>query len=294
MQRLHICKTEGVKKILAIVVIVLVCSTLNAQKRIKPVKAVRGLTLLQAITSIRPSVIQIIRSIIITRDDKPVVITQPIGTGFIVHPSGYVITANHVLAPPKGGQTYQDLIGLPLKNARDPHDILKNFRRVDFQIVEKDEEHDLVLLKLTGSGPQEVSQAKSLYQQGVELKEDEVVEGLPVAVSGYPFFSAALITTSGRLAASGASDVIPIQIPVPGGYDLVRGYIADLRTNPGNSGGPVYLIETGRIIGVSRGFLPTFLREKGNDTNITYNSGLAVIVPAKYVFALMKKHSLLK
>lgn len=70
-------------------------------------------------------------------------------------------------------------------------------------------------------------------------------------------------------------------------------YLGDLRANHGNSGGPVYSISTGKVIGICDAFVgapveTTVILPVG----LSYNSGLAVIIPIKYAIDLLKKHGL--
>jgi S1-C subfamily serine protease len=113
-----------------------------------------------------------------------------------------------------------------------------------------------------------------------------------------------LISTSGNLASSWAFDNVPTQVPgAPPGFsvrDVGDFYIADVRVNPGNSGGPVYLVELGEVIGVCVAFdlAPVVYGDGSHEPAsagnrpLSYNSGLSVIVPIRYVIDLLKKNSL--
>jgi hypothetical protein len=54
-------------------------------------------------------------------------------------------------------------------------------------------------------------------------------------------------------------------------------YLADLKADEGMSGGPVYLVESGAVIGVVEGY--------------THDPRLAVLVPARYVIELLKNNN---
>jgi hypothetical protein len=75
--------------------------------------------------------------------------------------------------------------------------------------------------------------------------------------------------------------------------------LADLRVNHGNSGGPIYSIATGAVIGVCEGFegadvetgkLPSI---KIDDEPLVYNSGVSIFIPARYVTALLDKNKIM-
>lgn len=113
-----------------------------------------------------------------------------------------------------------------------------------------------------------------------------------------------LVTTSGNLASSWSSEVQEIQVPgAPAGFrmpDVADSYLADVRVNGGNSGGPVYSVESARVIGVCVSF-DTAPVQYGNGNQepatiggrpLSYNSGLSNVVPIRYLIELLKKHNL--
>ncbi len=55
-------------------------------------------------------------------------------------------------------------------------------------------------------------------------------------------------------------------------------YLADAKADEGMSGGPAYLVDNGAVIGVVQGY--------------TQEPRLAVIVPARQVIDLLKKHNI--
>ena len=75
-------------------------------------------------------------------------------------------------------------------------------------------------------------------------------------------------------------------------------YLADVDINPGNSGGPVYSIDNAKVIGVtvSTQQLPVDVRGAQNEQvpnlRLLYSSGIAQVIPAKYIIALLEKHGL--
>jgi len=73
-----------------------------------------------------------------------------------------------------------------------------------------------------------------------------------------------------------------------------------MHVNGGNSGGPVYSVEGGAVIGVCVAFdpAPVFYGDRRQepamiqDRPLAYNSGLSVVVPIRYVIDMLKKHNL--
>lgn len=76
---------------------------------------------------------------------------QPIGTGFIVDKSGFVLTARHVprdgraVAEKQGIQNIRFFVGLAQPNSEK---MRGNFILVDCDVVEDDPRHDLTLLRM--------------------------------------------------------------------------------------------------------------------------------------------------
>jgi hypothetical protein len=141
-------------------------------------------------------------------------------------------------------------------------------------------------------------------------------EGDAVAVSGYPFAMNSLVTNSGCIASAFlptfANDPIPDPPPQPPddvgspgetrqveiftpGPPAGERYLADLEVNGGNSGGPVYRVDTGAVIGVCVATRSAPVTRAGNPVVIkgemlAYSSGLTVVIPAKYVDAMLREH----
>jgi S1-C subfamily serine protease len=131
-----------------------------------------------------------------------------------------------------------------------------------------------------------------------------------VAVSGYPLGENVLITTSGAIASSWAYE--SEQVPLPGvpGITIPMGikdiFFVDMHVNHGNSGGPIYSVDTGEVIGVADAYalednvmlqpLPGGKPESAIDPNshraLMTNAGLGIVVPSRYVVQLLKKNNL--
>jgi S1-C subfamily serine protease len=243
---------------------------------------------------------------------------QPLGTGFLVNEDGYVITAQHVVDDLHTQPRYSDGQG-PLDfgqgratvriqspnvgeiglsgSAEPPGPTTRGaFYGAEFEEVGEDTIHDLALLKLkynpftidavlkTPKGDVKIVPVKSAK---FSLARPE--EGEPIAVSGYPLSSAVLVSTSGAIASSWRVDQKDLPLGAPGAFTshLSDLYLADMHVNHGNSGGPVYSLEDGSVIGVCVSFLKDSL-----DGREWYNSGLSLMIPAKYVVELLRKNHL--
>jgi len=252
-----------------------------------------------AIDLIRPSVVQIALDQSEFGNHSHVVA----GTGFFVSDGGYVLTARHVVeaARQQGGRL---LAGLAMPDIDTPMKMRGTFVLEECDIIKEDERHDLALLRLrnnpfTGTTPSGMWKDTdgSIGLNGMygvpKFNSDRPRDGERVAVSGYPLSLPALITTSGGIASGSAIDLKEVQPPgAPSGFvvsDVKDSYLADVAVNPGNSGGPVYNVASGAIIGVCVAFRIAQLALDPN-TTIPYNSGLSIVVPIKYGLELLARH----
>jgi S1-C subfamily serine protease len=169
-----------------------------------------------------------------------------------------------------------------------------NFTLMDFDLIETDKIHDIALLKLKSKEiPPMFGNAPSPKLEPVVLNLDRPEDGAAIGISGYPLNQSVLVTNGGFMATSWAFELQELKSPgTPEFYrklGIADWYLADINVNPGNSGGPVYLASDGSVIGVCVAYLPTAVRDdKGGVTNYYYNTGLAVVVPSRYVSDLLK------
>ncbi len=221
-----------------------------------------------------------------------------IGTGFLVHRDGYALTARHVtdhaLSIQKQSPKTRLLAGLAIPNFESLQlTIRASFELVEITVVEQDERHDLALLRLT---PNPFATGKpsgiSVTEKGIAvnalygLAQTEAArprDGDAIAVSGYPLSEPTLVTTSGCVASAWGNDIREVQPPgAPEGFtipDVKDSYLADVAVNPGNSGGPVYSIYKGTVMGVCVAFRVASV-EHTTANAFSYNSGLSVSCPS--------------
>ena len=241
-----------------------------------------------AIERIRPAVIQLQ-----VGDDQGNHV--PIGTGFLVGRDGLAITARHVadsaesIVSDNAGARL--LAALATPNIDEPIHMRANFEVVPCEVVERDDRHDLALVRLqtnpfaTGR-PSGMSRSpdggfaiNALYGEA-ELSQRQPRDGDGIAVSGYPLTNAVLITTTGVVASAWSTDREEAWTPADS-------YVADVAVNPGNSGGPVFFAADGAVIGVCVAFQIAAARP---EDPFFYNSGLTTVVPVKYVVDLIGRY----
>lgn len=138
------------------------------------------------------------------------------GTGFVISPEGHVLTAYHVV---EGARS------IKFRPSNSPY-------LVEAEYLDGDEVADLAVLKLEGGGATFVR----LVAPGYKLSR-----GVSLGLIGYPLgeaFGAEFTYTSGPLSSVRTS---------PEGINIFQ---IDVSAYRGNSGGPVFLSETGEVIGV--------------------------------------------
>ncbi len=163
------------------------------------------------------------------------------GTGFLIDSDGHIATANHIVSPLLNQQAAE-------KRLKAEGKVLgpDSFQRATITVVVGGLEHkaarvyrkndrlDIAILTLGGSTPR---------LRVPEFEQKEPRPGESVSVSGFP---SAAGSDGGNLTTSTGSVLDPVFKGTNG-----RGfYLADVTANPGESGAPVFVTATGRIIGL--------------------------------------------
>ncbi len=195
------------------------------------------------------------------------------GSGFFVSRKGHVITALHVLRAAEHardemqGTDNRLFVGLRKDSS---------FVAVPADVVGTDEEHDLALLRIKTSAP---------IRNVVKLSSARPEDGTLLEAAGLPWLTGgALVENIGHLAENVLLQPGNFIAKAPAATDTARPtklrefYLADLKSDEGMSGGPVYLVDTGAVIGVVHGYT-------------TNDPRLAVLVPARYAIELLKNNN---
>ena len=199
------------------------------------------------------------------------------GTGFIVGNGRQVITNHHVIPDTIDLEDNESLAIFTGWG--------KNARAHKARLLRSDPDHDLALLEIS-SAPLPV----------VKLGNGSSVrEGMDVAVTGFPIgmvLGLYPVTHRGIVAA-----ITPIVIPAISSRTLTAEqikrmrnpyvvYQLDMVAYPGNSGSPVYDVDTGKVIGVVNSVFV-----KGTKESVLEKpSGISYAIPVKYVHDLLKKN----
>lgn len=202
------------------------------------------------------------------------------GTGFVVGRGGRVVTNHHVVEQ------------IEEKNAVDRlrvfHETLPD-TGIEAGVVEKDATHDLAILGI-----------KAGKLSSLRLGDSKKVrEGQAVAFTGYPIGLVLGLNPTTHVGIISA--IAPILIPSPTARAIKSELIAYLRNPydifqvdatayPGNSGSPVYLRDTGEVIGVIN-----MVFVKGKKEHVLKEpTGITYAIPIDHVKKLLEGTSLKK
>ncbi len=142
---------------------------------------------------------------------------QSLGSGFVIHSSGYIITNEHVV-----------------EEGTDVSCVFSNGDKLSAQVIATDNEHDLAILKVEPPQP--------LHAIVLGASEDLMI-GEPVYAIGNPFGFAGTMTSGIISAVDRTLDISPSK--------SYKGLIqTNASINPGNSGGPL-LNAYGQVVGVN-------------------------------------------
>jgi serine protease Do len=197
-----------------------------------------------------------------------------LATGFVVADGRHIVTNAHVTDLKLDSDNNQSLAVFTGRGV--------NATAHPALVVRRDEEHDLVLLEIQGSKLPALRLGNS----------DTVREGQDIAFTGYPLGMALglyPVTHRGMISAitpaaqpSAHSDKLnSVKIKrMRSGFDAFQ---LDATAYPGNSGSPVFELNSGLVIGV----VNSVVVKETKETMLTSPSGITYAIPAKYIKTLL-------
>jgi S1-C subfamily serine protease len=209
-----------------------------------------------------------------------------IGSGFCIDPSGIVVTSRHVvddflgkptlaqIKEPTGEKTASGAEVLPPIRFEDlyvvfysmlsPTQLSVLLAHVTHVICKTD--HDLALLRVNPEG----RQAPYSFPVVQIAEPEEVNEGDDVGICGFPL-GVHLRDALGTVTASFTKGIVSSVVPGPGiPRHLIRAFQLDAGAAPGNSGGPVFFWDSGRVFGA----LEAGLKPETQATHLTKATAL--------------------
>lgn len=225
----------------------------------------------ESIQAIKKSVVSV-ATVMLTRSPRVIFY----GTGFVVADGRYVITNDHVVPKKIKHDKNEELVIFIGEGSRpEPRQAV---------VVMRDKLHDLALLRIKGKP----LAAVTIGNSGV-VREGEryAITGFPIGMvlGQYPVTHVGII--SGKP---------PIVTPAPSSRQLTaeqikrnrhpfRVFQLDAIAYPGNSGSPLYNVDTARVVGV----VNSVFVKKSKESVLTSPSGITYAIPAEYINKLLKK-----
>lgn len=202
------------------------------------------------------------------------------GTGFAVGDGRQIITSAHVLP---------EALAAPAGGVRTPAiQVLRNgqWSPQPVRVKVSNAMYDIAVLEVDGA---------PLSPLGLEEGARPLAEGADIAIVGFPLGTAlgyshvshrgvlAAITDVAPLAQTGGSlTARAVQQLRAGNFNILQ---LDVTAFPGNSGGPVFDLETGRVIGV----LAMGLIKGTKESAISVPTGISFAIPVARVLELLKR-----
>ncbi|MCA0239440.1 MAG: serine protease [Proteobacteria bacterium] len=204
------------------------------------------------------------------------------GSGFFIGDGSIVATCWHVLPDLTAPNRTAGVTSIAVQTARPDGSLEQR----DAEVLGSSRAHDLALLRIKGQpGP-----ALPLAAAGTAR------EGMDVALIGYPIggvLGFKPVTHRGIVAS-----IVASALPTAGARQLDEGTVTRLREGsfellqldatayPGNSGGPLFELETGRVIGV----VNMGLVKGGRESALSQPTGITYALPVRYLHALIAEN----
>lgn len=205
---------------------------------------------------------------------------QVLGTGFVVGDGKHVVTNYHVVSEILDPQIVQHYVVITGQG--------REITAFKAEVLEIDPLHDLALLKFEGKLP-----SAELYS-GERLKpgQDIAFTGFPIgaAIGLYPATHRGMVSaiTPDAIPAQNSNQLTATMLSRLQQPELV--YQLDATAYPGNSGSPVYDVNSGQVVGV----INKVFVSQGKESALSAPSGISYAIPIRHVFALLKKQNLLE
>lgn len=202
-----------------------------------------------------------------------------LGTGFVIAKGGLIVTNAHVLPKKINLKSVEKIAVFVRENNK--------IRMMEAKAVAVDEKHDIAILRLV-----------SAVLPAMKLTNNTVREGQSIAFTGYPIgmvLGLHPVTHRGIVSA-----ISPVVLPVLRAGQLnaklmrrLRDpfdvYQLDATAYPGNSGSPVYEMNSGKVLGIIN---KVFVKES-KETILSKPSGITYAIPIRHLNDLLNKNNLM-
>jgi S1-C subfamily serine protease len=199
------------------------------------------------------------------------------GTGFVIGNGNIVATNAHVV--PDSAESDAPALVIQARNERGEPQV----RRA--RLLQRDRDHDLAIISIEGPALPALKLQNS----------DSVREGLSIGFTGFPIGGAlgfSPVTHRGIV-----SSITPIALPGGNAQQLNEKLIQRIKSGafnifqldatayPGNSGSPVFDVETGNVIGV----INMVFIKGSKEAALSQPSGITYAIPGNFLAELLKQ-----
>jgi S1-C subfamily serine protease len=197
------------------------------------------------------------------------------GTGFMVSNDGKLITCLHVYK--QIPQSELPFLGVVVPGKIDEKGVI-HYDRYQVNFIGSDEQNDLALMKIISD--------KNNFETIKEFGDSESVkEGDELVFIGYPLATELLGMGFGITMST--NHCVVSSVKRRGIDGSLHFFIVDTHINNGSSGSPVFLKDTGKVIGITSGKISAKISAPdGKVFDIPANMGICR--PAKYAINLIK------
>jgi len=200
-----------------------------------------------------------------------------VGTGFIISEDGKFVTCAHVYNQIPGNE--RQYLGAKVPIETDNKGITA-YKRYKVEFLDVDTENDMALMKIK---PED----KDVFEPIKKFGDSESAkEGDDVVFAGYPLALELVVLGFGITLSLNHCIISAVKRRQVDGS--LHFFMVDTHINNGSSGSPVFLIETGEIIGMAAGKISAKIPSpNGGQFDIPANMGICK--PAKYIINLIEK-----
>lgn len=203
-----------------------------------------------------------------------------VGSGFIILEDGKFITCAHVYKQiPENEKQYLGAKIMAETNEKG----ITNYKSYKVKFLEEDKENDIALMQL-------ISENNEKFTPIEEFGDAEFIkEGNDVMILGFPL-ALELIMMGFGITLS-ANKCIISSVKRRGEDGSLHYFIVDTHINNGSSGSPMFLVDTGKVVGMACGRISNKIPlPDGKIIDVPANMGICR--PGNYIIELMNKYKL--
>lgn len=220
----------------------------------------------------------ILLDVIVPKENNQSKITI-MGTGFIISKDGKFITCAHVYN--QVPENERQFLGAKVPSETNKEGIIK-YNRYNVELLDVDKENDVALMKIKTEKEVVFDPVKKIGNAFSVKEADEVI------FAGYPLALELIMMGFGITMSLNRCIISSVKRRNIDGS--LHFFMVDTHINNGSSGSPVFLTDTGEIIGIAAGKLSARIpNPKGGEIDVPANMGICR--PVKYITELIERNN---